>query len=87
VAEGVKQYRREVGLRAYESGDESRADAVTDGQRTVYVLNTPEITDLSDVLPDDNFIEVEGGGIVTAVNEDKLAAPTKIEYQLKEANA
>lgn len=87
VAEGVKQYRREVGLRAYESGDESRADAVTDGQRTVYVLNTPEITDLSDVLSDDNFIRVEEGGIVTAVNAHGLAVPTKIEYQVKEVTA
>ena len=43
--------------------------------------------DISAYLPADNFIEVEGGGIVTAVNEDKLAAPTKIEYQLKEATA
>lgn len=49
-----------------------------------YVLASPIITDLPD-LPDDNFIEVEGGGTVTAVNGDELAAPTKIEYQLKEA--
>lgn len=51
-----------------------------------YVLASPIVTDLPD-LPDDNFIEVEGGGTVTAVNEHELAAPTKIEYQLKEATA
>ena len=59
-------------------------------ENEVYVvaqLAEPIVTDISAILPDDNFIEVEGGGIVTAVNEDKLAAPTKIEYQLKEANA
>jgi hypothetical protein len=49
-----------------------------------YVLASPIVTDLPE-LPDDNFIEVEGGGTVTAVNGDELAAPTKIEYQLKEA--
>ena len=59
-------------------------------ENEVYVvaqLAEPIVTDLSAILPDDNFIEVEGGGIVTAVNEDKLAAPTKIEYQLKEVTA
>ena len=59
-------------------------------ENEVYVvaqLAEPIVTDISAILSDDNFIEVEGGGIVTAVNEDKLAAPTKIEYQLKEATA
>ena len=83
----MKQYRQEVGLRAYASGDENRTDAVTDGERTVYVLDTPRVTDLSDVLSDGNFIRVEEGGIVTAVNAYGLAAPTKIEYQVKEVTA
>ena len=52
----------------------------------VYPLASPIVTDLPN-LTDDNFIEVEGGGTVTAVNEHGLAAPTKIEYQLKEAMA
>lgn len=52
----------------------------------LYPLASPIVTDLPD-LPDDNFIEVEGGGTITAVNEYALAAPTKIEYQLKEATA
>lgn len=52
----------------------------------VYPLATPIVTDLPN-LPDDNFIAVEGGGTITAVNEYALAAPTKIEYQLKEATA
>ena len=87
VAKGVKQYLRQVGLRAYESGDESRADRVTDGRKTVYVLDTPLTVDLSDVLSDDNFIEVEGKGTVTAANAYALAVPMKIEYQLKEETA
>lgn len=56
------------------------------GRKLVYALASPTVTDLPE-LPDDNFIEVEGGGTVTAVNEHELAAPTKIEYQLKEATA
>ena len=87
VAKGLKQYRREVGIRAYKSGDEGRSDCVTDGTETVYILDAPEITDLSEVLSDDNFIEVEGGGTITAVNTYALAAPMKIEYQLKEETA
>lgn len=53
----------------------------------IYALATPIITDISHILPDDNLIEVEGGGTITAVNENELDAPTKIEYQLKEATA
>ncbi len=50
----------------------------------VYPLGTPIVTDVSDILPDDNFIEVEGGGTITAMNQYGLAAPTAITYQLKE---
>ena len=67
--------------------DAASFKAAMSGRMLVYALATPIITDISAILPDDNFIEVEGGGIVTAVNDDKLAAPTKIEYQLKEATA
>lgn len=42
-------------------------------------------TDISHLLPEDNFIRVEGGGTITAVNEHGLAAPTEIIYQMKEA--
>lgn len=50
----------------------------------VYPLGTPIVTDVSDILPDDNFVEVEGGGSITAMNQYGLAAPTAITYQLKE---
>ena len=48
----------------------------------VYKLATPEVIDLTDILPDDNFIEVEGNGTVTAVNEHGCDVPTTIKYQL-----
>ena len=40
----------------------------------------PEVTDISDILTDDNFIEVEGGGSITAVNEFGYDVPTTINY-------
>lgn len=48
-----------------------------------YELATPIITDISDLLPADNLLGVEGGGTVTAVNENAFAVPTEIIYQLK----
>ena len=45
-------------------------------------LATPdEPTDISHLLPEDNFIRVEGGGTITAVNEYGLDVPTEIIYQ------
>lgn len=53
------------------------------GVMLVYELAEPEIIDISHLLPDDNFIRVEGGGTITAVNEYGLAAPTEIIYQME----
>ena len=49
-----------------------------------YELAEPIITDISDILPTDNFIEVEGGGTVTMANEYGADVPSKITYQIKE---
>jgi hypothetical protein len=54
------------------------------GVMLVYELATPVITDISDLLSADNFLAVEGGGTVTAVNENGLEAPSEITYMLKE---
>lgn len=45
-----------------------------------YALETPIETDISAYLTDDNFIEVEGGGVIRAVNEYEFDAPTTIAY-------
>ena len=50
----------------------------------VYVIN-PVITDISELLSDDNYIEVYEGGSVIAENDSGLAAPTTTTYQIKEA--
>jgi hypothetical protein len=70
--------------------DSSYTDAATlktalKGVMLYYELATPDFIDISDVLPIDNFIEVEGGGTVTAVNEYGFAVPSEIVYQIKEA--
>ena len=46
----------------------------------IYPLATPEEIDISEYLPDDNFLEVEAGGIITAVNEYNYDAPTEISF-------
>ena len=76
----------EATLEQFASVDAWKAYLSANPVEIVYPLASPIVTDLPG-LPDDNFIEVEGGGTVTAVNEHELAAPTKIEYQLKEATA
>ena len=49
----------------------------------VYPLATPEVTDISDILPEDNFIGVEGNGIITLKNEYAYDVPSEITYQIK----
>lgn len=49
-----------------------------------YEFATPIVTDISHLITRDNFIEVEGGGIIIAQNENADAAPITITYQLKE---
>ena len=46
----------------------------------IYAHPTPEVTDISDILTDDNFVEVQGGGSMTPVNEFGYAVPTTINY-------
>lgn len=58
--------------------------AAMSGVMLYYELAEPIITDISDILPADNFIEVEGGGTVTMVNEYGYDVPSEITYQIKE---
>jgi hypothetical protein len=51
-----------------------------------YALAEPIEIDISAYLTDDNFIEVEGGGIIRAVNDYEYDAPSEINYMLKEGN-
>ncbi len=69
--------------------DTAYTDAATfksamNGVMLYYELATPIITDISDILTDDNYIGVEGNGTITMVNENKFAVPSSITYQVKE---
>lgn len=46
----------------------------------VYELATPEITDISDLLPSDNILSVEGGGTVTMRNEYGYDVPNTVTF-------
>ena len=50
-------------------------------------LESPETTDISDIITLDNLFAVEGGGTVTMVNEHGYAVPSTITYQLKQEEA
>jgi hypothetical protein len=52
----------------------------------VYALAEPIETDITDLFADENFIEVEGGGTIRAVNEYNNAVPTTITYLTKEGS-
>lgn len=47
-------------------------------------FGTVQETDISDLISEDNFIEVESNGTITAVNENSFAVPSEITYMLKE---
>lgn len=71
--------------------DSAYSDAATfkvamQGVMLVYELVTPEVTDISDILPDDNLIGVEGGGTIIVENDYGYAVPSEIVYQLMGAS-
>lgn len=49
----------------------------------VYALATPIVTDISNLITSDNFIEVDGGGTLTFENEYGYAVPSEVEYQVE----
>ena len=59
------------------------AKAVLMGLTLQYELAEPIITDISDILPADNLIGVEGGGTLTFKNEHEFAVPSTVVYQVK----
>lgn len=61
--------------------------AAMSGVMLYYELAEPVITDISHLLSDDNYIPVEGGGIITMQNEHGYAVPSTIEYTVKGASA
>lgn len=48
--------------------------------KIIYKLATPIVTDITDLITSDIFMQVEGLGTITAVNEYEYAVPTTIKY-------
>lgn len=63
---------------------QAEAEAALLGKSFVYALATPEVTDITDLMPADNFIKVESGGSIEAVNEYERDVHTNITYQKEE---
>lgn len=64
--------------------DAASFKAAMQGVMLYYELAKPIVTDISDLLTEDNLLAVEGGGTLTFVNENGLAVPSTIKYQIKE---
>ena len=79
----VKNNGNAVHLKDSTYTDAATFKAAMSGVMLYYELTEPIITDISDLLPEDNFIEVEGNGSITAVNEYGYDVPSEIEYQLE----
>ncbi len=56
------------------------------GVMLYYELATPEVTDISDLLSMDNYIEVEGGGSLTFKNEYEYDVPSEVVFVTKGAS-
>jgi hypothetical protein len=63
--------------------DAASFKAAMAGVMLYYELAEPIVTDLSNILTDDNLIGVEGGGTITMANEHEYAVPSEIIYQVK----
>ncbi len=86
--DGGRKWIRACEKRAYQRGDELLRNVVTDGvSETVCALESPVETDVSAAMPEDFFIEVEGGGSLVAENEYGYAVPLTVKYMTKEGSA
>lgn len=73
---------RYYGTRAYQSGDESLADAITDGTTTVYKLTTPT-TEQGDPFPSPQVCYPDGTEEYVTSNGVPVGHETEYPYDLK----
>ena len=64
--------------------DEFKAALTADPFYVTYIIDTPETVDVSELLTEDNFIDVEGNGTLTFKNEYEYEVPSEMTYMLKE---
>lgn len=68
----------------HSSVDEWKAHLAKEPLVVVYPLAETVVTDITDLMPIDNFVKVQSGGVITPVNDYNYAVSTEIVYQ-KEA--
>lgn len=88
--ENMTMWRRDNGQVCIRNDNYTSGEAfqsAMNGVMLYYELAEPEITDISHLLSDDNYIPVEGGGIITMQNEYGYAVPSTVEYTVKGASA
>ena len=56
------------------------------GQQMLYAIESPEITDISDLITADNLLPIEGGGTLTFENEYGYDVPSTVEYITAESD-
>lgn len=76
-------YKQVVLVYSAEYTDAASFKAAVSGSTLYYKLAEPIVTDISDLLPADNLIGVEGNGTLTFENEYGYAVPSEVAYQLK----
>lgn len=71
-----------VGKRAYQSGDESDTDVITDMEYTYYPLTTPTTESLTAI---DNIIEVQPNDVLSFYdsNDNLVTVPSDITYRIE----
>lgn len=73
---------RKYGIRAYQSGDESLADAITDGTNTVYKLTTPT-TEQSTSFQNPQICDPDGTEEYVTSNGVPVGHETEYDYDIK----
>lgn len=60
------------------------AKEYVNGIFVVVAFATPEVTDISDLITEDNFIKVESNGTLTFKNAYEYAVPSEVEYRIRQ---
>lgn len=74
----------EIYVKDFAYTDSTTFKAAMSGVMLYYELATPEITDISHLLPASNALKVQSGGTVTPVNEYGYAVPSTIHFYTSE---
>jgi hypothetical protein len=80
TVDGVDGVVQQVQIKYADYTDAASFKAAMSGVMLYYELDTPEVTDITDLITVDNVINVESCGAITPVNEYNYAVPSEITY-------